>query len=267
MTMPRRLSLALLMLLMALSLAISAHAWHTGAASTRDVAFANASLRHPIGTDALGRDRLLRLANATLLSLSMAAGAAALATTFAAVSGVIAGTAGSRSQRFLLRSFDLLMALPWVFLAMILRGGLPLDTPALLATISTYLLMACFGWPPCARVVSSNVLSLRRSAWMSQQRAFGIRKFRLLGWHLLPNLRPILLAQFLVTLPAFLVAEINLGLLGLGTAEPLPSWGGMLRDLESYGAWSGSRAQLVPLFTLVAVTASLQLFLASGERC
>lgn len=263
----RRISLALLLLLTAVALGISLHAWHVGAEATRDTPFANASMHHLLGTDALGRDRLLRLANATLLSLSMAAGAAALATAFAALSGVVAGSLGARSQQRLLRSFDLLMALPWVFLAMILRGGLPLDTPPLLATISTYLLMACFGWPPCARVVSSSVLALRKSAWMSQQRAFGIHSYRLLGWHLLPNLRPILMAQFLVTVPAFLVAEINLGLLGLGTAEPLPSWGGMLRDLENYGAWSGSRTRLVPLFTLVAVTASLQLFLASEERC
>jgi ABC-type dipeptide/oligopeptide/nickel transport system permease subunit len=75
------------------------------------------------------------------------------------------------------------------------------------------------------------------------------------------------MAQFLITVPAFLVTEINLGLLGLGTAEPLPSWGAMLRDLEGYGAWTGSRVQLVPLVTLVAVTVSLQLFLTSEERC
>ena len=263
----RRCSLYLLIALAALSLLVTARAWLSSVAPTRASAFAVASREHPLGTDGLGRDRLQRLAQATLLSLSMAAGAAALTTTFAAVSGLIAGSAGPRMQGLALRAFDLLMALPWVFLAMILRGVLPLDTPPLVATASTYLLMACFGWPACARVVSRGVLSLRQSAWMAQQRAHGIREARLLGCHLLPNLRPILMAQFLITVPAFLVTEINLGLLGLGTAEPLPSWGTMLRDLEGYGAWTGSRTQLVPLITLVAVTASLQLFLASEERC
>jgi ABC-type dipeptide/oligopeptide/nickel transport system permease subunit len=263
----RRFSLYLLAALMAFSLIVTTRAWLSREAPARANAFAVASSEHPLGTDGLGRDRMQRLAQATLLSLSMAAGAAALTTAFAAVSGLIAGSAGPRGQRFALAAFDLLMALPWVFLAMILRGVMPLDTPPLLATVSTYLLMACFGWPACARVVSRGVLSLRKSTWMAQQRANGIRELRLLGCHLLPNLRPILMAQFLVTLPAFVVTEINLGLLGLGTAEPLPSWGGMLRDLEGYGAWMGSRVQLVPLITLVAVTASLQLFLASEERC
>ena len=103
---------------------------------------------------------------------------------------------------------------------------------------------------------------------MAQMRAQGASELRLFTRHLAPNLAPTLRAQFLITVPAFLVAEVNLGLLGMGTAEPLPSWGGMLRDLESYGAWTtGSRLQLVPLLALVLVTGSLQLCLIEkGSR-
>jgi ABC-type dipeptide/oligopeptide/nickel transport system permease subunit len=79
-------------------------------------------------------------------------------------------------------------------------------------------------------------------------------------------LRPILLAQFLISVPVFILSEANLGLLGLGVSEPLPSWGAMLRELENYTAILHSPWMLVPALLLVVVVCCLQLVLRTEER-
>ena len=65
-----------------------------------------------------------------------------------------------------------------------------------------------------------------------QARASGCTAWRLSLVHVLPNLKPVLYAQFWISIPVFILSEANLGILGLGVAEPLPSWGSLLRELE-----------------------------------
>ncbi len=257
----RTLGAVVLAAILAFSLLLTI--WNLIHAADQDRAaiLAGASLAHPLGTDALGRDRLMRLAMAGLLSLGLSCGAALASTFVAAAVGLAAGSSGPLLRGTLLSACDLLTALPWIFLVMIVRGAMPLDIAPLWTTVGTYLLLACFGWPVCARVVCGAVLGMKRSQWITHMRAQGASELRLLTRHLAPNLRPTLRAQFLITVPAFLMAEVNLGLLGLGTAEPLPSWGAMLRDLEHYNAWTGATVQLAPLVGLVLVTGSLQLCL------
>jgi peptide/nickel transport system permease protein len=97
-------------------------------------------------------------------------------------------------------------------------------------------------------------------------RASGISGVRLFWRHLLPNLRPILLAQFWISVPVFILSEANLGLLGLGVSEPLPSWGALLRELENYSAVLQNPWMLAPVVLLVVVVASLQIVLRTEDR-
>ena len=85
------------------------------------------------------------------------------------------------------------------------------------------------------------------------------RGSRLLVMQVLPNLKPILQAQFWISVPVFILAEANLGLLGLGVSEPLPSWGNLLRGLENYGAVRSNPWTLAPVLLLVIVMGSLHL--------
>jgi ABC-type dipeptide/oligopeptide/nickel transport system permease subunit len=89
-------------------------------------------------------------------------------------------------------------------------------------------------------------------------KAQGCTPWRLLWRQLIPNLRPILLAQFWIAVPAYILAETTLGMLGLGIAEPLPSWGGLLREIEGSDAFSRWWL-LAPALLLAAVTLSLQM--------
>jgi ABC-type dipeptide/oligopeptide/nickel transport system permease subunit len=73
----------------------------------------------------------------------------------------------------------------------------------------------------------------------------------------LPNLRPVLSAQFWILLPVFILAEANLGVLGLGITEPMPSWGNLLAELQNYHRIPEAPWILVPAILLVLVVASL----------
>ena len=81
----------------------------------------------------------------------------------------------------------------------------------------------------------------------------------------MPNLRPVLLAQFWISVPVFILAEANLSLLGLGVAEPLPSLGSMLRELETVLSLGGGAYRFAALFVLIVVVSSLQIAVSQPE--
>lgn len=198
----------------------------------RALPLAAASLHHPAGTDALGRDRAVRVSAALLLSLAGSLAAATLTTAAAAVIGSLAAFAPAGVAWLILLLCDVFLALPWLFLLMMVRAALPLNATPAHSAVVTFLVLAALGWPACARAVYRGGISFKRADWILQARAAGLRRRQLIR-HLLPNLRPLLLPQFLVCVPAFVIAEANLGSLGLGIGEPLPSWGGMLLELDN----------------------------------
>ena len=114
------------------------------------------------------------------------------------------------------------LSLPWLFLLLTVRALLPLNVPPVTSIVVTFALLGLLGWAAAARVVHASVRTLRNSDFVLQARASGCGRLRLLFVHLLPNLRPILLAQFWISIPVFILTEANLGLMGLGVSEPLP---------------------------------------------
>lgn len=84
--------------------------------------------------------------------------------------------------------------------------------------------------------------------------------------HVLPNLRPVMFAQFWISIPLFVLTEATLSMLGLGVMEPLPSWGNLLRGLEDISAVSGNPWRLAPLLLLIVVVVCFQLILPAREE-
>jgi ABC-type dipeptide/oligopeptide/nickel transport system permease subunit len=231
----------------------------------RDTIDAAPSHAHWLGTDSLGRDRFSRLLYGTRVSLVLAPLAALLATALAAVIGGYAGFTGGRSEHLLLSVTDLFLCLPLMFLLLLLRAFLPLNVSPLLSVLITFALLGCVGWPAGARVVCAGVRAVRRSEFMLQARAMGAGGWRLVIHQLLPSVRPVLIAQFWISIPMFILAESTLGMLGLGVTEPLPSWGGMLRELEDYTLLSRQPWVLAPLVLMVVVVGCFQLVLPNKE--
>jgi peptide/nickel transport system permease protein len=223
------------------------------------------SRQYPLGTDDLGRDRLSRLLYGMRISLLLAPAAALIATLLAAVIGGAGAYAGGAWDQFTRAFIDLFLSLPWLFLLLAVRAVLPLNIPAVASVAITFALLGTLGWAASARVVSAAVREMRDSEFVLQARAAGCGPWRLLFAHVLPNVRPILLAQFWISVPLFILTEANLGMLGLGVTEPLPSWGNLLRELENYSALASSPWLWAPLVSLFVVVSLFQFALGEGE--
>jgi peptide/nickel transport system permease protein len=221
---------------------------------------ARPSARFPLGTDATGRDRLSRLMYGTRVSLLLAPAAALLTCIEALLLGALAGYLGGFTDRVIQSAADLFLSLPWLFLLIAVRAFLPLNTSPEASVSITFLLLGALGWAAPARVVRAAVRNMKFSDFMVQAQASGCRPTQLLFKHLAPNLKPILLAQFWTAVPVYILAEATLGMLGLGVAEPLPSWGGILRELET-GSVASQPWLLAPALLLTAVIASFQMVL------
>jgi len=231
----------------------------------RDLPDAAPSHQHLLGTDDLGRDRFSRLLYGTRISLLLAPAAALVASALAGVIGGAAGFAGGWIESCLMGTTDLFLSLPWLFLLITVRAFLPLNVSPMISVAITFALLGCLGWAAAARVVCAEARALRESEMVLLARATGSSGLRLLGRHVIPNLRPVLAAQFWISVPVFILAEANLGILGLGVAEPLPSWGSLLRELESFSAYSAQPWLFAPLLLLVLTMSCFHLALANQE--
>lgn len=265
MTFKQRVALVVLAVAVAASLGAGWVAEHSYAEQSREFISAPPSAQFWLGTDDLGRDRFARLLYGTRVSLLLAPAAALLSTMIAGLIGGAAGYLGGRWERVVTAGVDLFLSLPWLFLLLAVRALLPLNTSPVTSVMITFLLLGCLGWAAPARIIRAGTRTLVSSDYLLQASASGISRWRLFWRHLLPNLRPILLAQFWISVPLFILSEANLGLLGLGVSDPLPSWGAMLRELENYSAVLKNPWMLAPVVLLVAVVSCLQLLLRTEE--
>ncbi len=249
----------LLLLLVLASLLLLWRSPVTVVAQDRDHIAEGGSAHHWTGTDELGRDRTLRLAGALLLGLAGSVFAAAVASGLSVGIGVLGAFTHRAVANGLLYLSDLFLTLPWLFLLMMVRAALPLTLAPLQSAAVTFVLLGLLGWPAYARVCYAAASDVRHAEWLLYGRATGVPTFRLLQRHVLPHLRPLALTQFLICVPAFLVAEANLGTLGLGISEPLPSWGSMLLALQNTAVLAGSGWIYLPIVVLVVVLLLMEL--------
>jgi peptide/nickel transport system permease protein len=232
----------------------------------RDYPNARPCRKFPLGTDELGRDRFSRLLHGARISLSLAPAAALIATLLAGVIGLAAALRGGIVERAVLLGADLFQSLPWFFLLLTARALLPLNVTPLASLGVTFAMLSLLGWAGPVRVVGAGVRAVKESDYAVQARAMGCPRLRTFFVHLLPNLRPVLLAQFWISVPLFILAEANLSLLGLGVAEPLPSLGSLLRELENYSSVAARPWILAPACLLTLVLGCFQLAFPKEDR-
>lgn len=179
---------------------------------------------HPLGTDELGRDVLSRLLHGARPSVGIGFAAVAIAMTVGVTLGLIAGYFGGRADSLIMRVMDVLLAFPYVLLAIAIIAALG---PGLM---NAMLAVAITGVPYYVRIARGAALSIRQQEFIEAERALGSTDTRILLRHVLPNaLSPIIVAATL-DVGWMITAAAGLSFLGLGAQPPKAEWGVMLSD-------------------------------------
>ncbi|WP_016905741.1 ABC transporter permease [Streptomyces xiaopingdaonensis] len=186
------------------------------------------SAEHLLGTDQLGRDLLARVLYGTRVSLLVGAGAALLAGLVGTVVGLSSGYLGGWLDRVLMRLADVQLAFPAILLALAIVGFLGSGLWYVI------LVLGFTGWVAYARVVRSEVLSLRTRDFVTEARAIGVTDATIMRRHLLPNVLAPLATIGTLHVATAIVAEASLSYLGLGVPKETVTWGGMLSDGQLY---------------------------------
>ncbi|HTV46915.1 MAG TPA: ABC transporter permease [Phycisphaerae bacterium] len=199
-------------------------------------------LAHWMGTDALGRDLLVRMLLGGAISLVIGLSAAAIALVIGLTVGITAGYAGGRIDALLMRTVDVLYGLPYLLLVILLRvalvdrmagvlGRVGAPQPETLANLLVLLVgIGAVSWLTMARVIRSQVMSLRDQPFVEAARAMGARPLRIMFRHIMPNLVGTILVYATLSIPNAILAESTLSFLGLGVQPPLPTWGSLASD-------------------------------------
>ena len=187
-----------------------------------------AGVRYVLGSDHLGRDVLSRIVFGGRISLVMGLTAVAVSAGVGATAGMLAGYLGGWAERAIMRLVDVQMAFPFILLAIVVVGVLG-PSPA-----KVVLVIGIGGWVHFARVVRSEVLTLRERAFIEGARATGAGDGRIMVRHVLPNVLPTIIVLATTALAYAIVAESSLSFLGVGIPASIPSWGGMLADGRQY---------------------------------
>jgi peptide/nickel transport system permease protein len=183
---------------------------------------------HILGTDQLGRDIFSRLIDGARISLLVAFSVVVLAGIVGVGIAVLAGYIGGRLDAFLMRATDATMAFPVLLLAIVIVGVFGPSTR------NVIIILAFAGWPQYARVLRSEVLSVKTNDFVTMSRVMGAGPRWVIRRHLLPNIAPTLLVLVSLQVGLSIIAEGSLSFLGIGVPPPAPSWGGMLSDGRAY---------------------------------
>src|SRR5438128_4256491 len=165
----------------------------------------------------------------------------------------LAGYYGRWLDAVLMRSAELFLALPWLYLLFAARAMLPLHVSPGQAFLLMVLVIGLVDWARPARLVRGVVLSARERNYVLAARGFGASDVYLIRRHIAPQTFGLLLTQAALLVPQYVLAEVTLSFLGLGVSEPVPSWGNMLADLQHYHVLASYWWMWAPGLALVLV--------------
>lgn len=202
---------------------------------------------HWLGTDAIGRDVFVRLCIGGRLSLLIGLLASGVALIVGMAYGVVAGYLGGIVDRALMRVLDLMAALPFLLIVILLLTVFERSLLLLLGAIGGYV------WMDLARVMRAEAARLRGLAFVDAARLLGAGPGWIMGRHIAPNLLGLAVVYLSLGVPNAILIESFLGFLGLSVDEPAASWGGMLFD--------GTQEMDLAPWTLVAPALALGLTL------
>ena len=205
-------------------------------------AFDPPSATHIFGADELGRDMLNRTIHGARISMTIGLMATLITVVVGALVGIIAGYVGGRLDAVLMRISDFFLVLPTFVLAIILAPviievvGSDAEILGIRATLLVIIVViGLTSWATTARIIRSQVLSLKGRMFVDRARVIGAGPGRIMVRHILPNVMNLIVAQAVLTFATAVFTETTLSFIGLG--DPFqPSWGEILNSAQSTGA-------------------------------
>jgi peptide/nickel transport system permease protein len=193
------------------------------------------TLSHLLGTDDRGRDVLSEIFYGTGNSLIVGFAAAIITIVLGASVGLLAGAYGRGMDELMMRVTDIFLVIPWLPFAVILAALLPPENePSMFKII---IVIGITSWPATARVVRSQVLSIRERAFVERAVAVGAGRAHIMRTHLLPNVFPLVFASAILSVSAAILAEAFLSFFGLSDPTKI-TWGLMLYNAYNHGGFA-----------------------------
>jgi len=219
-----------------------------------------------LGTDSFGRDVLWRLLYGAQISLTVGIVGIAISFTIGLLLGGISGYFGGFIDTAIMRTTELLLSIPSLYLIIALRAVFPIDLPSQQVYLGIVVILAFIGWAGLARVIRGLVLSIRRNEYVTAAEALGMSRLRIIARHILPNTLTFVIVAATLSVPGYILGEVVLSFLGVGVQEPSASWGNMLNQARGVRALTSFPWLLYVPGTAIFLTVMAFNFLGDGLR-